>query len=55
MTGRVEAPTEEFPVNHNARIECDLMVSGGLVLTLDDEGRILQDGAVAIKGTKSLP
>ena len=52
MTGRVEAPTEEFPVNHNARIECDLMVSGGLVLTLDDEGRILQDGAVAIKGTK---
>ena len=39
-------------MNYNARIECDLMVSGGLVLTLDDEGRILQDGAVAIKGTK---
>jgi 5-methylthioadenosine/S-adenosylhomocysteine deaminase len=32
--------------------DCDLMISGGLVLTFDDADRIFADGAVAIDGSR---
>ena len=34
------------------RQPCDLLLTGGLVLTLDDHDRIIADGAVAITGTR---
>ena len=29
---------------------CDLLVGGDLVLTLDEQGRILRNGALAVSG-----
>ncbi|MEU5852671.1 hypothetical protein [Saccharopolyspora shandongensis] len=31
---------------------CDLLLSGGTVVTMDDERRILEPGAVAINGDR---
>ena len=35
-------------------IPCDLLVSGGIILTLDAERRILWDGAIAVTGNSHL-
>jgi len=35
-------------------IACDLLISGGVVLTVDEQRRIFSDGAVAIRGNRIL-
>jgi len=39
-------------VSEDPREPCDLLVSGGLVMTLDEAGRVVADGAVAIAGSR---
>ena len=42
--------TPSFARPHPAADNVDLIVSGGTVVTMDAAGRVIEDGAVAVKG-----
>lgn len=49
-------PTSEAPLERETRPgpspACDLLVEGGILVTLDEERRVIEDGAVAIVGDR---
>ena len=46
------APQTQQAANAAQPTECDLLIEGGVVVTLDDRRRVIEDGAVAIAGER---
>ena len=52
MTERVTAATTGQHPPDSSTARCDLVLSGGAVITMDDDRRVLEPGAVAITGDR---